>query len=62
MPKGSSGIFDSGRYRDATEHEVAEILRLRRSIKKADHDGDADAKERAYAAMRRLLATMEIKR
>lgn len=57
----AKGIHDSGKYRDPTEHEVAEIIRLRWLMQKAERNDDAEAKARAAAAMKRLLATMEIK-
>ena len=57
----AKGIYDSGKYRTPTEHEVAEIIRLRHLMAKADSEDDAEGKARAADAMRRLLATMEIK-
>ena len=54
-------IRDSGKYRTPTEHEVSEIIRLRRLIDEAGRDDDPVAKERASEALRRLIATMEKK-
>jgi len=54
-------IYDSGKYRDATEFEVAEIIRLRRIIEKAKQYDDAVTEARASEALRRLIATMEKK-
>jgi hypothetical protein len=55
-------IRDSGKYRTPTQHEVDEIIKLRRLIEKTKRDGDANAQMRFAEAMRLLLATMEIKK
>jgi hypothetical protein len=61
MPK-KPGVFDSSRYRNPTKGEVAEIIRLRYLMAKADRDDNKEAKIRAVEAMRRLLETMELKK
>ena len=59
MARGTGGIFDSGKYRQPTEAEAAEVAALLDTISRALRDDDTVNRERAEARLRKALAALE---
>ena len=57
MPKG--WIHDSGKYRQPTPHEAAELRRLMKMMDQAMARDDDVAHGRAVEAIKKILKTME---
>lgn len=56
------GIHDSGKYRQPTQAEAAELKRLMKVLDLAWAADDQVAERRATDTLQRLLKTMEIKK